>query len=181
MSDHLDKTLQVQLYFDPTHPVTRRRRPRQYEGGDYYYTVRAWMQRLGTVALDQRANQLMLNRQEIAVLVQTHRPHTTVVFKKLNRNLGLGGRKQIVFDRISTDGGKLSLGTVLHEIAHSLVLERYREQWLLRRQRMELHKQRYGFTVFRPLPKPPRAHGEEFCRTYARLLREHVSQQEGVA
>jgi hypothetical protein len=131
--------------------------------GDSYPTVRAWMQRLGTTALDIRANEVKLDHAACRVYVAAVMgPAFDLRFRVLHSSVGRGGHRYIVLDRQT----RHTLGTVLHECAHAIQLTRLQEQG---------RGGRYDAAPEGP-PRPPRARcahrlpRQAFCRT-ARLLR----------
>jgi hypothetical protein len=134
--------------------------------GDYYPTVRAWCQRLGVTALDQRANEVKLDAAGCRIYVAAVMgPRFPLRLRRLPSSVGRGGADYIVLDSDTIKARGMSLGTVLHECAHAVQLTKAREARAIR---VELRVR----GVHRPAPTGKRQlHGEAFCRTYARLLR----------
>jgi hypothetical protein len=135
--------------------------------GDFYPTVRSWCARLGVTALDVRANEVFLTEVEcriyIAAVMGKRFP---VRVRVLHGSVGRGGERYIVLDRSTINAYQMSLGTVLHEVAHAVQLTRAKQRRDIRRE-LRLQGKRTP-----PLPKRRDMHGEAFCRTYARLLRD---------
>jgi len=140
--------------------------------GDFYPTVRAWCQRLGVTALDQRANEVKLDHDACRIYIAAVMgPKFPVRFRVLRGSVGRGGDRYIVLDSQT----RHTLGTVLHECAHAVQLTRLKERKAVRRD-IRIRARMAGQ---HPGPQPAlgrRAlHGEAFCRTYARLLRDTLT------
>jgi hypothetical protein len=137
--------------------------------GDFYPTVRAWCQRLGVTALDQRANEVKLDHAACRLYIAAVMgPRFPVRFRVLHSSVGRGGDRYIVLDSQT----RHTLGTVLHECAHAVQLTKAKDRRDVRR---DIRAARRAAGSWKPLPELPRRrdlHGEAFCRTYARLLRE---------
>ena len=137
--------------------------------GDYYPTVRAWMARLGATELDIKANEIFLDERGCrAYVAAILGPKFNLRFRRLNSSEGRGWHKGITLDRDLVEAKRMSLGTVLHECAHAIQWRKYAERAKLRRERMA-ETRTYRAKVAR---RDHCGHGEPFCRTYARLLRE---------
>jgi len=139
--------------------------------GDYYPTVRAWCQRLGMTAHDQRANEVMLDARGCRVYVAAVMgPRFPLFLRRMSASVGRGGSRYITLDSDTIKARQMSLGTVLHECAHSIQLLRERERKAVRQEIWQRTRKA------RPAPQQRGArrqlHGEAFCRTYARLLRD---------
>lgn len=134
--------------------------------GDFYPTVRAWCARLGVTALDIRANEVKLDHAACRVYVAAVMgPRFPLRFRVLHSSVGRGGERYIVLDRQT----RHTLGTVLHECAHAIQLTRAHERKAVR---AELRAR----GIRKPAPAGRRdLHGEAFCRTYARLLRDTLT------
>lgn len=135
--------------------------------GDYYPTVRAWCVRLGVTNLDVLANHTRLNERAVRVYVAAVCGRKCPIrLRRLRAHLALADANGITFDRDTLDARGLPLGTVLHECAHVIQAWRYQERYQL------AHSSKHVVN-WRAWHKHNRVHhGEPFCRTYARLLRE---------
>lgn len=134
-----------------------------YAGGDYYPIVRSWMVKLKVDALDIRANALKLSEGDARLYVAAVMGSSFLLrFRVMRGSMGRGGHRYITLNKKSP----YSLGLVLHECAHAIQGKREHEQLMIRRQLRAAGKI--------PTQSLQRAshHGEAFCRTYARLLRE---------
>jgi hypothetical protein len=144
--------------------------------GCYYATVRAWMTRLGTAELDARAGAVYVDLQTARIYVDAIVPGCTLTVRAMRASHGRGGAMgrrlgAITLQRQSLDRGTMTLSTVLHEIAHVLVDRRTREVRAERRRENKRRRRAGKPTVFHHVPEE-RAHGEVFCRVYARVLRD---------
>jgi len=140
--------------------------------GDPYPTVRAWMQRLGATALDIRANEVKLDHAACRVYVAAIMgPTFDLRFRVLHSSIGRGGHRYIVLDRQT----RHTLGTVLHECAHAIQLTRLQERKAVRRSLYDAARAKGRHAHLQALPARTDYHGEAFCRTYARLLRDTLT------
>lgn len=139
---------------------------RDEQEGDWYPTVRAWMARLGTSDLDRAANRIPITRATARLYVSACLGPTFPLRFRRMRSAGRGGATGITLD--ATNGKGFTLGTLLHEIAHARQHLRLQERRALRNVRLR--------ATGGPRPvinaREHRGHGEPFCRTYARLLRD---------
>jgi hypothetical protein len=134
--------------------------------GDFYPTVRAWCAKLGVTTLDIRANEVLLGHAACRIYIAAVMgPKFPVRFRVLHGSVGRGGDRYIVLDRQT----RHTLGTVLHECAHAVQLTRAAQRKAVR---LELRAR----GIRKPAPAGRRdLHGEAFCRTYARLLRDTLT------
>jgi hypothetical protein len=134
--------------------------------GDYYPTVRAWMARLGATDLDQLANRTKVTKETARLYVSAVLGvKFPLRFRRMSASAGRGGSRGITLDPRCR---AFTLGTVLHEIAHA------RQGLMLKDQRKNRQKRRMAgkMTVYGRGWVKAAHHGEAFCRTYAKLLRE---------
>ena len=149
------------------------KRPGVPAQGDYYPTVRLWCAKLGVTALDIRANEVVLTehgcRLYIAAVMGARFP---VRVRRLPSSLGRGGADYIVLDSDTIKARGMTLGTVLHECAHAIQYTRLRERKAVRQ---ATRATRGWAPAKRVLRDEHVGHGEPFCRTYARLLRDTLT------
>lgn len=133
--------------------------------GDCYPTVRAWMARLGVTNLDVRANEIIVDERTARLYIKAITPKTRVNVRILHGSIGRGSAAYITLDKNTLRAKMMTLGTVLHECAHALQNAKWHQRNSIRLEKRSAGKQLIGRNAIK-------AHGEAFCRTYAKLLRE---------
>lgn len=146
-----------------------------YTGGDYYPTVRAWLAKLGARELDIRAHAMPVDEAAARIYIAAVTPRTELRIRALHGSLGRGCARYITLNREALAAGRITLGTVLHECAHAIADQRWRDARRIRTaNRVKRVKsagaRRHAYEWRAPEAAPH--HGEVFCRIYARLLRE---------
>jgi hypothetical protein len=140
-----------------------------YTAGDHYPIVRSWMVKLDAVERDIRANAISVTEADARVYVALFLgPKFDLRFRRMSSSAGVGWHKWITLDPRG-----LTLGTVLHEIAHAIQHGRQAERIKVRRAKLDT-RQMLNYSR-KELRAQHCGHGEAFCRTYARLLREVLS------
>jgi hypothetical protein len=146
-----------------------------YTGGDYYPTVRIWMVKLGVKDLDVCANRIPVTEAQARQLITRYvGPTCELSVRVLHGSLGLGSAERITISRKALAEGRVTVGLVLHECAHALQNRKYLDRKAIRQEKLAAWRRLHGKNSIK-------AHGEAFCRSYAKLLRAYFASEPHVA